>query len=69
MPVGYFAGQGCCVLCQLFVDQTSIYARALGARLENWRPSSVSLVEKGRVAIRRQQVNGMVVLKRANQGL
>ena len=58
----FFSGQGCCVLCQQSVVQTSRYMRVLGARLDHWRPSCVSLVEKRMGGIGRQQVNGMVEL-------
>ena len=43
-----FSVQGRCVLFQQSVGLTSTYTQVLGARLDHWRPSCVSLVETRR---------------------
>ena len=46
-PMGFFSGQGMCVLCQQPVVRMSRYTQALGARSHSWSPCSVSMDKKG----------------------
>ena len=66
---GFYSGQDLLVLCRQSIVQMGIYTQALGEGLDNWHQGSLSMDKKRKGAIRRQQVNGMVVLIGANQGL